>query len=89
MHCHNLEHERQMMQNFEVLVPDAPDLTIHRDRQEVVLSWPAPSAGWELHASDDLANWDKLNITPVLVAGANEWRVTAGHAREFYRLMKP
>jgi len=89
MHCHNLEHERQMMQNFEVLVPEAPPLAIDQDGDEMVLSWPAPSTGWKLHASGDLVNWDILDITPVVVDGRNEWRVTPDHPREFYRLMKP
>ena len=89
MHCHNLEHERQMMQNFEVLAADTPLLTIRRDAQEIVLSWPAPSSGWVLHASDDLASWDALSISPALVDGMHEWRVPADHRKEFYRLKKP
>ena len=36
VHCHNLEHERQMMQNFEVISSETPVIKLHREGDEIV-----------------------------------------------------
>lgn len=88
MHCHNLEHEHQMMQNFLVLPPETPPLDIRREGPDVVVTWPAPSDGWVLHTSPDLRTWTAEGSAPVLNGSTLEWRELADEARRFYQLKK-
>jgi FtsP/CotA-like multicopper oxidase with cupredoxin domain len=89
MHCHNLEHEHQMMMNFLVAAAAAPDLRITREAGEVVCRWRGPSGGWQLESSDDLVLWLAEEDPPVLNGGVLEWRSAADEARRFFRLALP
>ena len=89
LHCHNLEHEHQMMQNFLVLPPETPPVSVRKDGGDVVVSWPAPADGWRLHRSSDLADWTPIDGAPVLSGNALTWREPIGTEPRFYRLAKP
>ncbi len=88
MHCHNLEHEHQMMQNFLVLPPETPPVNIRHEGSEVVVSWPVPSDGWVLHASPDLRVWNAVSGTPAVAGSQFEWRETITATPRFYQLRK-
>ncbi len=88
MHCHNLEHERQMMQNFEVVTPETPELEIQRAGDEVVVSWPSPSEDWQLQISSDLRTWETINSEPSIAGDLFEWREASTTSRRFYRLSR-
>ncbi|MCB1120677.1 MAG: multicopper oxidase domain-containing protein [Verrucomicrobiae bacterium] len=87
VHCHNLEHEREMMQNFEVITSEAPLLSIRREEDEIVVSWPAPSEGWSLEASNDLTSWTMIDSGPVKADDEWVWRESILQPR-FFRLVK-
>lgn len=86
-HCHNLEHERTMMQNFEVLVPETPRLEIRQEGDEVVVSWPAPSS-WKLEGGNDLRIWREVSSEPATVGDRHEWREAVTSPRRYFRLSK-
>jgi blue copper oxidase len=87
MHCHNLEHEHEMMQNFEVLAPTAPPLEIRRNHEEIIVSWPGPSDGWELETSDDLTTWQPGTGAAEVVGNRLEWREAPQASTRLYRLI--
>jgi FtsP/CotA-like multicopper oxidase with cupredoxin domain len=91
MHCHNLEHEHEMMTNFLVgpLVP--PPLTVTRSDAGVVCHWPSAATGWILQTSDDLASWQDAPGDPILTDGRFEWSEPdrPGQSRRFFRLILP
>ena len=89
MHCHNLEHEHEMMVNFEVDAAVPPELTIEHHGQEVICRWRAESAGWILESSDDLQEWIRETGLPVIANGLLEWRQSATATRRFFRLALP
>jgi FtsP/CotA-like multicopper oxidase with cupredoxin domain len=89
MHCHNLEHEHEMMMNFMVEPAVAPGLSIERVGNEAVCRWRAESTGWVLESSGDLETWIRENDAPVISNGLLEWRQSAGANRRFYRLALP
>ncbi|MFM1768744.1 MAG: hypothetical protein RJA22_1273 [Verrucomicrobiota bacterium] len=89
LHCHNLEHEHEMMQNFAVTVPAPPTLESRRAGADVVVRWPAPADGWVLETSADLRTWSAAPGAPTLVDGWLEWRSPATGAARFHRLVLP
>jgi FtsP/CotA-like multicopper oxidase with cupredoxin domain len=91
MHCHNLEHEHEMMVNFVVGPLAPPPLTVNRSQAELVCHWPSAATGWVLQTSDDLAVWHDAPGDPVLTDGRFEWRDPApqGPHRRFFRLALP
>ncbi len=89
LHCHNLEHEHEMMQNFALLDPVPPPLDIQQGESQVVVSWPNPSDGWVLESSDDLVRWQAAEGEPQAVANRLEWWETTHAPSRFYRLVMP
>jgi FtsP/CotA-like multicopper oxidase with cupredoxin domain len=89
MHCHNLEHEHEMMQNFAVAVPQPPPLEITTEQNRVVVTWLAPSDGWVLEKSDDLGNWHATLDAAELSGHRMQWHQSAPANRQFYRLTMP
>jgi hypothetical protein len=73
-----------------VQTPGAPPLDIARAGGSfAVISWPAPSTGWQLQKSSDLQAWTPLTIAVVVQNGSNTVTAPVTPAREFYRLLKP
>ncbi len=91
MHCHNLEHEHEMMVNFVVGPLAPPPLTVSRMEAELVCHWPSAATGWILQTSDDLAIWQDAPGDPVLTDGRFEWREPSlpEPSRRFFRLALP
>jgi FtsP/CotA-like multicopper oxidase with cupredoxin domain len=89
MHCHNLEHEHEMMQNFAVAAPKPPPLRIKTENNEVIVSWPAPSDGWILEQSDDLRDWLPVADEAEASGGLMRWRQPLPPDCQFYRLSMP
>lgn len=89
LHCHNLEHEHEMMQNFTVTVPAAPTLESRREGADLVVRWAAPADGWVLETSPDLRQWETATGLPALVGGGWEWRTPATGTARFFRLTLP
>lgn len=89
MHCHNLEHEHEMMMNFVVDAATPPGLTVERDGGDVVCRWRVQSGAWLLESSDDLAEWTRETTAPVIAGDVLEWRQPAVSARRFFRLALP
>lgn len=89
MHCHNLEHEHEMMMNFMVEAAMPPGLAIEHAGGEVICRWRAESGGWQLESSDDLIEWTPETVPPVVAGGMLEWRRPASAARRFFRLALP
>lgn len=89
MHCHNLEHEHQMMMNFMVERAVAPGLTIEHDGNEVICRWRRESAGWILESSEDLSEWTREAQLPEVANNLLEWRQAALSSRRFFRLALP
>lgn len=87
LHCHNLEHEHEMMQNFSVTTPTPPRLESRREGPDLVVSWPAPADGWGLETSADLRTWSAAATPPLRVGTRFEWRAAATGAARFYRLV--
>jgi FtsP/CotA-like multicopper oxidase with cupredoxin domain len=89
MHCHNLEHEHEMMMNLMVETAALPGLTVAHDGDEVICRWRGQSGGWQLESSGDLAAWTRETAAPQLIGGMLEWRQPAQAARRFFRLVLP
>jgi len=56
----------------------------------VVISWPAPSAGWVLQENPALAanSWTNSTATPVPVGGSLQITTSPPLGHKFYRLKK-
>jgi hypothetical protein len=75
-----------------VQTPGAPLLTITRSGANVIISWLAPAAGFELEMRDGLSaglSWVTVTSTPVVTN--NQKTVTIGitSGSKFYRLRRP
>lgn len=74
-----------------VQTPGAPLLTIiPTGTNAVVISWPAPSTGFNLQQNSDLktTNWVSAG-SPTVVGGQNQVVVTPPTGNRFYRLKYP
>jgi FtsP/CotA-like multicopper oxidase with cupredoxin domain len=89
MHCHNLEHEHQMMVNFMVEPAVEPGLTVEHDGDEAICRWRRESAGWILESSEDLGKWLRETQLPVVSNNLLEWRQPTLASRRFFRLALP
>jgi len=89
MHCHNLEHEHQMMVNFVVDAAMNPEFAVEHNGQDVICRWRAESTGWLLESSSDLREWIRETAPPVLANGRLEWRQPAISSKRFFRLALP
>jgi len=56
------------------------------DPWTILLSWPAPSFGYELEESTDLVNWDPLFDQPQILDGEKRIGIDPWNAPRFYRL---
>jgi hypothetical protein len=56
----------------------------------LMVSWPAPSTGFQLEGSDSLSspNWTVISLIPVVVNNFNTVQFTPASAQKFYRLRK-
>jgi hypothetical protein len=73
--------------------PGAPPLKITQVNQTIVISWPAPSVGFELEVKNSLdpdVSWNPAGL-PVIVVGGSENTVTVPLAPgpRFFRLHSP
>ncbi|HTL57804.1 MAG TPA: choice-of-anchor tandem repeat GloVer-containing protein [Candidatus Limnocylindrales bacterium] len=69
----------------------APELTILRAGQNVVLMWPADAVGFILQSTTDLAPpaiWTTVNATPLVVNGQNAVTNAASDSQQFFRLIQ-
>ena len=74
-----------------VQTPGAPLLAIERTAtNSVIVSWPDPSAGFELQQNPDLnpTNWVKAATLPTVVGGQKQVVVPLPEGNRFYRLKK-
>ena len=74
-----------------VAAPTAPQLVIADGAtNSVVISWPAPSAGWVLQENSTLAgnSWTNSTAMPVPVGGSLQVTVSPPLGSKFYRLKK-
>lgn len=76
-----------------VQTPGAPYLTITRTNNTVVVSWPLPSDGWVLQATNVLPSvtvtWPQIPL-PYQINGANlQFTEPTPTGNRFYRLYKP
>src|SRR5262249_8146698 len=72
---------------------DVPRLTITLSGTDAVISWPAPSTGFNLEQTSQLATpgsiaWTPVNITPMVINGRNTVNVTATTGNSFFRLRR-
>ncbi|HAB18822.1 MAG TPA: hypothetical protein PLX89_21875 [Verrucomicrobiota bacterium] len=67
-----------------------PTLSIQRDREEVQLSWPANSTGFNLQGTGDLnlSDWQPVPGTPVNEGGVNRLNVVPADRTKWFRLFK-
>jgi hypothetical protein len=72
-----------------IQTPGAPPLNIGRNGTQAVLTWPAPSSGWQLQKSTDLILWNPATGTPAVINGNNTLNVPMTAGREYYRLHFP
>ena len=73
------------------LADPPPGLTATPSGANVVLSWPAPAAGWNLYSATSLApgaTWSPAPETVVPGGGQNTVTVTKGSAARFFRLRR-
>ncbi len=74
------------------LAPAAPHLTITRDNDTVVLSWPAPAEGWLLERSDGLTGpWTAMPPPYPSTGGVISvpFTITPAVRNQFFRLHQP
>ena len=72
--------------------PGVPELTITQAGQTIVISWPAPSVGFELEAKDSMGAdvpWHPTGLLVVLVGNENTVTVPARAEPQFFRLSSP
>jgi hypothetical protein len=73
--------------------PGAPLLRITRGGQEMILSWPDPSTGFELQETSALVGsplpWTSVGQAPTVVNGEKQVRLPAAGEHRFFRLRKP
>jgi hypothetical protein len=72
--------------------PGAPRLTISRDNDGVVLSWPASAEGWSLERSDDLTGpWTPIPPPYPSTGGiiSVPFTITPALKHQFFRLRQP
>jgi hypothetical protein len=69
-------------------IPASPSLRIARTSNSITLSWPAPTAAFEVEESSDfnLSNWVTLTNVPAVVGSRNQISVPATTGNRFYRL---
>ncbi len=71
--------------------PEAPLLSVEGTAtNSVVISWPAPSTGWQLEENPDLgpANWLNMGQSPQEIDGRMQIIVSPPIGKRFYRLHK-
>lgn len=86
MHCHNLEHEHNMMSNFTVSATETPKLEIKKINGEVVVSWPSNLGGWQLERSTDLENWAPIDGQLTIVGSQLQYREATSEKEAHFRL---
>jgi gluconolactonase len=78
--------------SFPVLVAGAVSirkLAVHAHPDGVSVSWPEPSTGFKLQATDSLgaqATWTPVDDAPQVANGFNQMSVPATNAAQFFRL---
>ncbi|MCP5519036.1 MAG: hypothetical protein H7A45_17470 [Verrucomicrobiales bacterium] len=70
---------------------DAPGLSIAREGDSLVLTWPASATGFEIETSAMLvpADWQPAGLTPTVEGDFNRVTLTPAGAAGFYRLAHP
>ena len=70
-----------------VQLSEVVELTLARSSGQVVVTWPATLAGWQLQASESLAGgWQEVVVTPVVADGRLAVSLPPGAAARFFRL---
>jgi hypothetical protein len=78
--------------SFPVLVAGAVSirkLAARANGNNLTVSWPAPSTGFKLQATDSLgalASWANVTNSPQVTNGLNQLGLSATNAAKFYRL---
>ena len=74
-----------------VQTPGAPLLTIYPSGANVVLSWVAPSTGFNLQKNSNLSttNWNPVGLATNVVGGSNTVTVPATSGNLYFRLKNP
>ena len=64
-------------------------LTLHRDADQLVLQWPAASAGgFRVETTTDFKIWTTAETLPVNMSGTNFWTDSLREAPHFYRVWR-
>ena len=67
-----------------------PTLRIQRAGNDVIVSWPNPSTGFDLQENAGLMGaWNSVGQAPSVVGAEKQVTVPAGPGSRFYRLRKP
>jgi len=78
-----------------IQTPGAPLLSVVRNGNNVVVSWPDPSTGFSLEETTALADpptatvWTATSATPAMVDGTLQVTIPAPVGKKYYRLKKP
>ncbi|HAV62687.1 MAG TPA: hypothetical protein DCY13_10010 [Verrucomicrobiales bacterium] len=78
-----------------IQTPGAPLLTITRAGNNIIVSWPDPSAGFILQESSALANpssstvWTQNGATPTVNGGNRQITITSPAGNKYFRLRHP
>ena len=75
---------------FAVETPAAPVLAVRlTETNSVIVSWPAPSTGYDLQHNSDLntMNWSNVSTSPMTVGAEKQVVVTSPVGSQFYRLL--
>jgi hypothetical protein len=73
-------------------IPELPSLSLRRSpTNTVIISWPAPSMGFELQQNPRVAttNWSNVGISPTVVGAENQVILPSLPGSQFFRLRKP
>ena len=77
---------------FALNLPASPPLSIqHTPTNAVVISWPAPSTGFNLQQNTNVSstNWVNVTNTPIITDGLKQVIVSPPAGTRFYRLKYP
>ena len=68
--------------------PSSPTLTVTREGDNVVISWPASATGYSLEYTTDFSNWNPVLQSPTVIGDVNVVTNATDGNTVFYRLQK-
>ncbi len=69
----------------------SPTLTVAREGNSIVLTWPAAATGFDVQSTTTLSppDWQSAGLTPIVEGEVQKATVTPGDAMRFFRLSHP